>query len=519
MVNPIENLRALDSANFRTSKKADLVNDELLKKFGLTYRYEPARLAISQSLALPEPPPQIPKDDADDLGKSINGKTLFGEEDLAVWTALIVENSMINAPPTIELIQDLVKRHWHRGIFLLKESFEAFNLENKTFGEFIIFLAERAGLPLEASGDFSVKNDNKIGDLGSRSSGEIRIKIGNPGTNVDNNEAVYWTLNKSGSPHVAIMGGTGSGKTRLAIDLISQIKNIANVPVILFDFAKGDLANNSSLVSQLKANVISVPSSSVPLDVFNVKNKSASSIVDASMQFRESFMRVSSSKPGGVQQDYLRDAAQRAYKNNKVVTIKTIKDELIKVYSENNRRPDSVNTLFNDLTQWELFTPKLDPHSFFSQSWIIDVHSATDSAQKLVVFMMLDAIYNYYRSLPDSLLDQNNCRALRLVLVIDEARRVLGFNQASLINLIRESRSKGVSIFLMSQSPQDYDSEEDNFLENVGLPLCFNTNSTSTRVLRSMFKQSIDLASLPPGVVVTKLSSTNEVLKVQAWKP
>jgi hypothetical protein len=237
------------------------------------------------------------------------------------------------------------------------------------------------------------------------------------------------------------------------------------------------------------------------------------------MQFRESFMRVSSSKLGGVQQDYLRDAAQRAYKNNKVVTIKTIKDELIKVYSENNRRPDSVNTLFNDLTQWELFSPKLDPHSFFSQSWIIDVHRATDSAQKLVVFMMLDAIYNYYRSLPDSLLDQNNCRALRLVLVIDEARRVLGFNQASLINLIRESRSKGVSIFLMSQSPQDYDGEEDNFLENVGLPLCFNTNSTSTRVLRSMFKQSIDLASLPPGVVVTKVSSTNEVLKVQAWKP
>ena len=97
--------------------------------------------------------------------------------------------------------------------------------------------------------------------------------------------------------------------------------------------------------------------------------------------------------------------------------------------------------------------------------------------------MVLDALYTYFKSLPDAPIDAQGCRALRLVFIVDEARRVLGYGQPSLSSLVRESRSKGVSVFLISQSPDDFKSEEDNFLENIGLGVCFKTNATSSRVL------------------------------------
>ena len=113
---------------------------------------------------------------------------------------------------------------------------------------------------------------------------------------------------------------------------------------------------------------------------------------------------------------------------------------------------------------------------------------------------------------PGAVLDRS------IVAVVDEARRVLSYGQQSLIGLVRESRSKGMSVFLISQSPDDYDSVEDNFLENIGLGFCFRTNATSSRVLRAWLGQSVDLASLPDGVAVTRLPGQPAVTRVKAWE-
>src|SRR5207247_2017772 len=111
---------ALDSANFRTSKRGDGLNDQLQTKLGFKYRYEPARLAIARSLELELPPPPLEGEDAQDAGKTILGRNLFGEDELALWLALIVEAAGL-MDPTVDAIQEQVRRHWHRGIVLLTE--------------------------------------------------------------------------------------------------------------------------------------------------------------------------------------------------------------------------------------------------------------------------------------------------------------------------------------------------------------------------------------------------------------
>jgi DNA sulfur modification protein DndE len=227
---------------------------------------------------------------------------------------------------------------------------------------------------------------------------------------------------------------------------------------------------------------------------------------------------VAKTKPGGVQLDALREAAQRAYMDPHPISITNIRDALRVVYQENNRNPDAVTALFNDLTQWTLFTPQMKPAEFFSQSWVIDVHEATETAQRLVVFLMLDALYAYMKSLDDAPMDRQNHRRLRLVLVVDEARRVLNFGQLSLIGLVRESRSKGASVFLISQSPDDFDTAEEDFLSQIGLTACFRSNSTSSKVLKACLGQSVDLAGLADGVAVSRLPGQPGVARIKVWE-
>jgi len=516
MAGPVTNLRALDSANFKTSKRADGVNDIIKSKLGLDHRYEPARLAIAHSLAIPEPAPMLEGEDADESGKVILGKTLFGDEELPIWIALIVEKADLSTF-SVEDIQEQVRRHWHRGILLLQTEWENCN---ENYEQFILFLAQRAGLPAHVETTLIT-----VGGIGGTSlinapAVPITVRLGDPGTDLATMQPAHWVLNGKGSPHVALMGGTGSGKTRLARSLLAQIRRQTSVPCLIFDF-KGDLASNHTFVNEVGAKIVVSPTTPVPLDVLHISD--SGQITNAAMRFRESFVRIPKNKIGAVQQDALRDAARAAfskYRPGKPVEISTVRDELLTIYSRTARKGDIVTSTFNDLLQGgrKLFDPRLSPEEFFTQSWIIDVHEGQETDQRLVVFLVLDALYAYYKSLQDSAIDRQGHRALRTVLVVDEARRVLSYGQPSLISLVRESRSKGMSVFLISQSPEDYDTVEEDFLAQIGLMACFRANATSPRVLKACMGQSVDLAGLPDGVAIARLPGQSIASRIQAWE-
>lgn len=103
-------------ADFRTSLPADHENSRVQREWGFTFRYQPARLAISASLA----DPSIPSAHIEASGRPIKGDTLFGqdESDLAAWIALIVEHSGADDLSRREF-QDLVAQHWARGLEML----------------------------------------------------------------------------------------------------------------------------------------------------------------------------------------------------------------------------------------------------------------------------------------------------------------------------------------------------------------------------------------------------------------
>jgi hypothetical protein len=313
------------------------------------------------------------------------------------------------------------------------------------------------------------------------------------------------------------MGTLGTGKTRTGMDMLRAIRQQSGARVILFDMEKGDLASDKVLARDLDAKVVRAGREPVPLDVLHAGERDERSINDASIRFRESFGRVMPSRPGGAQQNALREGARRALLATAPTHIVEVRDRVREVYAESRRKDDVVVSTFNDLTLTNYFEPKLTPVEFAQQSWIIDLHEVTETAQRLIAFLVLDALDTYCKSLPDSELDKDGHRAMRLIVAVDEARKVLGYEHQSLISLVRTGRSKGIALFLISQSPDDYAGEDENFLENLGLTVCFRTNARSS-ALNAVLGSSVDLAGLPNGVCVTRLRDRPGVTRVKAWE-
>jgi DNA helicase HerA-like ATPase len=101
--------------------------------------------------------------------------------------------------------------------------------------------------------------------------------------------------------------------------------------------------------------------------------------------------------------------------------------------------------------------------------------------------------------------------------MLDEAHLVLPLGLPALRNLVRISRSKGGVIALLSQAPDDFKNEDDDFLANLGLVATFATNASDAPV-RKVFGQKLDLPGLLPGVCAIRMVGQKTRL-VQAFTP
>jgi len=137
------------------------------------------------------------------------------------------------------------------------------------------------------------------------------------GEDVATKEKIFWSVNgKGGSPHPAIMGGSGSGKTVMAAAMLRSIREKAPVPLLAFDF-KGDLAGFTGTKGQrplgeaFDAQVIEPPRMPIPLDVLSLAQKDQFAIDEAARRFRQSFSRLKGSRLGDRQRNFVHDEPPR----------------------------------------------------------------------------------------------------------------------------------------------------------------------------------------------------------------
>jgi DNA sulfur modification protein DndE len=503
-------------ASYRTTRSADAKCTELLRHLGFKVRYLPARLAIARSISLAEAPELLDTDDDDDEAASpIRGQQLFGEEgDAAAWLALLVQSS--NQPDLSKRdIQALTAAHWRRGADLLAKDWEE---ANGNLGAFVLRLADLANLASEgspSSGFGSGDGQNEAPTL----SVAVVLPIGPVGEDSQTGEPVVFPVNApGGSPHMAIMGGTNSGKTYTAVTMLRKLRGFGRVPILAFDF-KGDLAEK--LAPDIGAEVLAPPRIPVPLNVLAVQVADDTGIREAAGRIRESISRVKSSKISGVQSEALREAVLqvlRVRSGGQTPTLVDVAKALTVEYQRRSRKPDELTSTLNELTQFKLFDPRMSPAEFFSRSWVIKLpQDSTAEVRRLVINLTLDALDRWINSLPDSQVVEGR-RAIRHVCMLDEAHVILETKLPALSNLMRMSRSKGGVVMLVSQSPDDFENADEGFLDNMGLTVAFNTQAKPGPT-KAIFGQGNSLVDLNVGDALCRIRTEARTRQITAWRP
>jgi len=499
-------------ADFKTSADAYKRTEQLRSSLGLQANNRVARLAIGRSLS----ESNDPAGSLDGAGKQIKGDVLFGMEELPLWVGLLFTHLRRTDPRaelTLSTLQDLVKRHWNRGITLLFEDWEEAGEDYNRFVD--VLVRRRANLP-ETGG---VSPTTTVDIPGMQWEGPTRDPVPvivDLGRTVESDVPFRWTVNGVGySPHVAVMGQAGSGKTRTMLEMIAQVRKQSGAPVIVLDLGKGDLANRHDFIKDIGARVVRVPDEPIPLDMFFGSDESDLTASDAIMGFRDSFAKVMQSKAGAVQLETMKDALRPLFSMRKQISLEDVDKVLRDFYQDRGLKTDSVISTVSDLTERTIFRPEMPPARFFAQSWIITFAGAHDTQKNLAAYMLLDALNTFLKRTDEAPQDTKGHRAVRAVLAVDEARHLLASRHKALSDNIRLHRSKGLMVALASQSPDDYDGAGDDHLENIGLPICFKTNAASNQVLQNMFRGKVSFAALPTGVFMTVKDS--KPIKVKAF--
>jgi hypothetical protein len=438
-----------------------------------------------------------------------------------------------------------IKLHVERGIRFFRDEYERMNHRGD---EFVLSL-----LRLTAKVAPVPQREVPVPTPVAGARFEARISVGN---DARTGETVSYSLNAAGqSPHIAVMGRNGSGKTRTGLSLLTSLASSLRLPVpcLVFDYAKGDIATNKEFVRQMDASVIRVPDEVIPLSPLVLPSDDEKSVKLAARRFvdtvqavvrlgpkqsdaclrivKETFGRALGGElaPAAGLEDVLTEEDLRSvrdyYKSNRragvnLCDILAVAEE---TYDSSGTKPDSLLAALREFCEFPLFV-SVDSRAqvnLLERSHVIDLSHVPEGLRKLAVFLTLDSLYAKIMSEADAPLDDMGFRRTKLVIVIDEAHNYLQCRQPTLEKLIRESRSKGVSIILLSQSPDDFDQPRYNFAREMGLTIIFSCVVERPRMIEALLGGDMDpqkLSQLPPGIAITRIPGTPRPSEVRIWK-
>ncbi len=434
-----------------------------------------SRLAIARSLREPGSPPAVP---STRKGKEIKGETLFrhtrdpregSDPALLPWFVALLTEHHGEAFATDDEAYEAIIAHWHRGLVLLVQEFDAAGGAT----EFIISLARKAAetAALEPGAGAGTP------EIVSGRVPALTVTVGQ----LAGSTPLTVTLNDArvhSNCHVAISGMSGSGKTQLGMQLVASALRQAGpgTGLIFIDFAKGDVAANQQFVTAAGAQVIRLPGTPLPVGPFHLTDYSPDALTLAAEDKREVYANLFPSALGAKQQNRLFRAVRGAYDRlardrQPAPDFTAVHQELQAIYDAEKLQPDSLSELFRRLTSLKLFWSRQDPETpptpLHAQRWVVDVHEL-GGLREVTAFTLIEQLYREMRSLGEAAIDaESGLRETRCLLVIDEAQYYLGRKNRFLQGLIREGRSKGFAVFLLCQSPDDFDQSDFDYTEQL----------------------------------------------------
>jgi len=340
----------------------------------------------------------------------------------------------------------------------------------------------------------------------------------------ENDAAIVVEFNRRTNSYLAVTGKPRSGKTQFVKDLLAQIRRQSDFAVnfIFFDYAKGDVADDADFIQATRAEVVRLPESSLPLNPFARVNVNSETAVKVAAQEFADLMESVEKRLGIVQKRRLNDAilggfeTMRGAANSPFPDFEILRQEIdAQYFILNNWKPDTLTEIVRQLTDFKIFANNDNAeiwNSLTDRTVVIDLHGLT-VLRDITAFLVLNALYRELMAMPDSNV-ADGVREMRTIIVIDEAHHFLKDKKRNAIleRLIREIRSKGASVFLMSQSPDDYDQGDFDFTELLEFIYLLQSNAGATKFLQNAFgvsaaeakSLSAEVSNLPTAQAIGK---------------
>lgn len=247
-------------------------------------------------------------------------------------------------------------------------------------------------------------------------------------------------------------------------------------------------------------------------------------IARAAMRLRDTLV-LCCKAPGDLQKDLLRTAIESVITDGTDRNLETIRETYEQELRAAGKDNDSIVSRLNELTHLRCFDAKLQPAQFFSQSWVVSLKGLPEELKRLVTLVLLDAVSAFLLDQPDSPVS-GGFRVFRHLLVLDEARKVLKERRSeSLVDLVRQGRSKGSVVMLLSQDPSDFEGQTDDFTTQLGAVIAFACNQTQKGLgsLQGVFGRKLQASEfsdtyLTPGIAFVKLPG-NPPERIRCWQP
>lgn len=395
----------------------------------------------------------------DSRGKEYKEETLFGSNK-TYYVALVCQHYGIHKED-INLPRYL-KMHVDDGLERLEKIFTT----NKSYTglDFLIDSIERGSEALEDVSVGAIISNNLTVSKG-HFAGPLNLQFGR--TLDDAHSPIKVVLNDTtqhSNAHLAVAGNSGTGKTQFALDLLRQFVDVSggNLNFLYLDF-KGlkndDVKSMQPFFDRTKTTFINAPQKPFPLnplmfiDNVNEKNRlmGISKFVD--------IITTYAPRMGATQTQQLKDATKEAFNRQKGGNYPSMRDISDCLFEITGNKPDTLTEIMRSLSDYELFASKADSKgSFLNQNYYFSLSGDLDKTIRFTAtFLTIYYIYNTFMNMENAPIN-DGVQAMRYVLLIDEAHVLFKDKKSQdlLERMLREIRSKGVAVVLLSQGIEEF---------------------------------------------------------------
>lgn len=454
--------------NIRTSEKNQEVVRRLTNKLPYgTKENVIARIALGYSLQTGKKFQTVDFNLYDSKGKEYKDHVLFDAKYRDFFIALICQ--YYGLYKTDDNIPKYIKLHVDHGLELMDTIFQ--DNYNYTFFDFLVEYIEKGTLALtDLNVSLDAVRNNQQHIEKSFYANPIRIQVGK---SLNDDEPLYLNLNDTklyNNCHIAVAGNSGTGKTQFALEFLSQIYEQSNghVNFIYLDF-KGlkhdDVKRMEKFFQNTKTKFVDVPQTPFPVNpltfIDNINEVNKKMGID---KFVDIVCKYSSL--GIKQKGKLREATYNTFieqRGGLYPTLEQINERLQDIIGD---KKDTLTEIMDELSRYKIFIddPKNESNFLNSNLYLSLSGDLSKSVRFTSLFLIINYLYNTFMNMDNSPVE-NNVKALRYVLLIDEAHVLFKEKkyQDILEKLLREIRSKGVSVVLLSQGIDEYNQPNFDF--------------------------------------------------------